>query len=213
MTVVAPPPAAAAALAPPEQRDRSLGCAGCGHCCEEIHLNGDARQRLERWGQMIADGLPDPADDTAWRTFWTVGAPGRGTDTARPYTDDERDFAISTYGNAKWLATGKWQPVTPASPMAALNAGMFGTQYRCTVYDPVHRRCGDHANRPPICRLAPWYENDPAEQTARSGLPYPTVARDFPTGAPLGCSYHLDVPGPLRPGGARPLIPLEAVTR
>lgn len=72
-----------------------------------------------------------------------------------------------------------------------------GTRYRCDRFDPVHRTCGAHEDRPDVCSGFPWYGEEPTREAAGE------IART--------CSYLFDVPADQRPAGARPLIPLEVI--
>lgn len=70
-------------------------------------------------------------------------------------------------------------------------------RYACDAFDPVHRICTAHADRPPICRDFPWYGGEPGDLAG--------------TAISNRCSYWLDVPRVQRPDDARPLLPLVAV--
>lgn len=144
----------------------SLGCAGCGDCCDQIFLPAD--RDMAAIIAAAGDGFEVPADVLADATF----------------------------------ILEHWTPRTaePGEPVIGPD-GSEHTRYDCDRYDPVHARCGDYANRPPVCRGFPWYGADPVERLSHiAGLhPHPR------------CSYLLDVPAALRPEGSRPLIPLEVL--
>jgi Fe-S-cluster containining protein len=71
--------------------------------------------------------------------------------------------------------------------------------YTCDAFDAVHRLCTAHETRPPVCSGYPWYGKGPRP--------------DVITRKDSRCSYLLDVPPAVRPSDARPLIPIEVVTR
>lgn len=72
-------------------------------------------------------------------------------------------------------------------------------RYACDQYDPEARACRAQETKPPVCRDYPWYRDGPTQERASALDPR--------------CSYLLDVPPPVRPEGARPLIPIEVVPR
>lgn len=63
-------------------------------------------------------------------------------------------------------------------------------RYSCPVFDPVTRRCTDHANRPEVCRRYPHYEREPQ--------PYPGL-----DGLSPRCSFNAD---------HRTMLPIVAVS-
>lgn len=139
-----------------DNRVRSLGCAGCGACCEEIILTWDPRKS------------ETPFVRAHWHVEWVQ-------DGAR--TDERGTIPAAT----RYVVT-------------------------CDAYDPVHRRCTAHAERPPVCSDYPHYF-DPPTSTSRADR---RAVRDQ-DGAmqPYGCSYGLDSPGWSKRG--RPLIPVEVL--
>lgn len=143
-----------------DPRARSLGCAGCGACCEEIVLGWDPRE--------------SPTEFV--REHWTV-----------EWVEDKgpRD----SRGSQPW--------------------GQVGYVVTCDAYDPVHKRCTAHEDRPDVCRGYPWYDNHPT----RGALPDRKQLVDPDTGAvtPYGCSYALDAPG-WSAQGVRPLIPVTVIS-
>jgi Fe-S-cluster containining protein len=166
---------------------RSLGCAGCGDCCEEIYLSVSV-ESLQRWTTAALGNVPDPATDEGWAWWKTEPRPERSD---RVWHDDLRPDAIAQYAvdgdrrlNADFL-TEHWHRIDGLD------------NYSCDAFDPVHRRCTAYEERPPVCAGYPWYDRGP-----NAGTITKTGSR---------CSYLLDLPPAQRPEGARPLIPIEVL--
>lgn len=173
------------------EETRSLGCSGCGDCCEEIYLSGATLTDLSRWTTAALDGVPDPRVDENWE-WWTRQPRPERRD--RNWHDDLRPQAIEHYDPDGWrrknadFLTEHWHPVED-KPDA----------HSCDAFDSVHRRCTVYEARPPVCSGYPWYGEEP------------TPSRITRTGS--RCSYLLDLSPADRPEGARPLIPIEVVQR
>lgn len=131
----------------------SLGCAGCGDCCEQILITRNQ------------------ADFTAALAHRSGRVAGRWA----------RDAAFVQ----KWMRpTGD-----------VVREGKVVKQvWTCDAFDPVGRRCTQHAARPIMCSGYPFYGAAPGKGV-----------RD------LRCSYWLDVAPADRPEGTRPLIPLTVL--
>lgn len=76
--------------------------------------------------------------------------------------------------------------------------GKHWLRIRCDVYDPLHRACSAHEDRPPVCKDFPWYEEEPGSEGRAEYLN-------------RQCSYLADIPPSDRPEGSRPLIPLTVL--
>jgi Fe-S-cluster containining protein len=163
-----------------------LGCARCGDCCQDITLSV-ALESLTPWTSGALASTPDPGTEEGW-LWWT--------DTQRPgaWSQDQREQAIAQYDphgtrrrNADFL-TEHWHESAP---------GQDGPLYACDRFDPDTRLCVAHEQRPPVCSGYPWYGRPPRPGVILNPR----------------CSYLLDIAPPERPAGARPLIPIEVVTR
>jgi Fe-S-cluster containining protein len=81
------------------------------------------------------------------------------------------------------------------------DASLKGTQlgFSCDMYDPLHRVCTIHENRPPVCRGFPWYDD---------GVNTESIHRQY-----TRCSYWHDMPAVERPDYVdRPLLPITDIT-
>jgi Fe-S-cluster containining protein len=72
-----------------------------------------------------------------------------------------------------------------------------GARYRCDFFDPNHRECTAHDQRPGVCSGFPWYGEEPTRGRVAGR-----------------CSYQWDLPGRHNSAfGDRPLLPIEPVRR
>lgn len=53
--------------------------------------------------------------------------------------------------------------------------------YRCPVFDDQTRMCGDHTNRPALCRRYPWYGREPEAGDYRTLSPRCSFIADDPS--------------------------------
>lgn len=175
---------------------RSLGCARCGSCCENIYLAVELKI-LVAWRTESVESVPDPRTDEGW-AYWTSeerrGGRDVNGDETFPYRDSDRDRVIERYDpegdwrrnadflSKHWRETSQDEDGTP--------------RYSCDQYDPETKLCGAHEDRPPVCSGYPWYHK---------GVGYGVPAMN------PQCSYLLDVAPDKRPANARPLIPLEVL--
>jgi Fe-S-cluster containining protein len=157
-----------------ERRDSvqgSLGCAGsaCGDCCERISIGStlaDIRSQMSTSGANV----PPEAGRRGLRFRFggRVGAHAR-----------EAAFILR-----HWHPTGD----------VVRSGNRVKQVLSCDQFDPVHRTCMAHDDRPPVCSGFPFYGQEPHGAFRESH-----------------CSYLLDVPPADRPEGSRPLIPLEII--
>lgn len=174
-----------------EDVTQSLGCARCGDCCERIYLSVDM-STLRQWSSATLDTVPDPRTDEGW-AWWLEN------DNTWSDTEWDREIIVERYDprgdrrlNADFL-TVHWHEVTEE-----LDSGR-DTYFTCDQFDPMHRLCRAHAERPPVCSDYPWYGKAPTrKQITKTGS---------------RCSFLLDLRPEDRPEGARPLIPIEVVKR
>lgn len=168
--------------------ERSLGCARCGDCCEEIYLSASL-DLLKRWTSEALVGVPDPATDDGWA--WWISR-DRGTDAWRD-NEVERQAAIDRYQvdgesrrNADFIVE-HW----------SLNED--GETFSCDRFDRDHRTCRAQDEKPPVCSGYPWYDHGPRpDKITKEGS---------------RCSYLLDLSSGDRPKNSYPLIPIEVINR
>jgi Fe-S-cluster containining protein len=122
----------------------SLGCAGCGDCCERISIgttlhdmrasmsgNGGAgTSRPQHW-----DGEPEGSLPTRPKYGLRKGEGAR-----------EAAFILQ-----HWHPTGEVRWV----------GGVVQQILSCDQFDPVHRRCMAHETRPRVCSDFPFYGGEP----------------------------------------------------
>lgn len=108
-------------------------CAQCGDCCTGFPLN-----------------TPERADIYGRRRLASVGRIGVSRDYSK--------------GADRKLWTWMSNLVPIAGPFAATRIDKDGNErhelrwrYHCPVFDETTRLCGDHTNRPLLCRRFPWY--------------------------------------------------------
>lgn len=166
-----------------DEQPPTRGCARCGTCCERITLSHASRIDPARWSTKALEGVADPGTEDGWESWRAHG-----------WADDERDrarFLFDPLGivrqDADFIAE-HWHPIPDAPGSSS-----------CDAFDPESRSCTAHDQRPPVCRNYPWYGNPPSAERA--------------VHLELHCSYLGDLTPTQRPEGARPLIPIEAVTR
>lgn len=167
--------------------DRSLGCARCGDCCEEIYLSASISD-LEPWTTARLESTPDPSTDEGW-AWWISEERGQA---AWRDTSFSREQAILHYDpdgerrkNADFIVA-HWTE----------NADRT---YSCDQFDTVHRTCRVQGEKPPVCSGYPWYGQEPrADRITKEGS---------------RCSYLLDLRPSDRPKNSYPLIPIEVVQR
>ena len=142
----------------------SLGCSGCGGCCDPVMMP-------QSRAQILAAVKSGEVKSRRWNR--------------------EMQFILRN-----WTWTGERTHWWDAK-------GREGHSWhvQCAKYDRHLRRCTAYDSRPAACRGFPWYGQDPL-------LSVDAMAMNTPQ-----CSYFLDVPAHLRPAGARPLIPIEVVSR
>jgi Fe-S-cluster containining protein len=157
----------------------SLGCAGCGDCCERISIGTtlhDMRGQMSGNGGAGNSGLytwpDDPEGTRPRRAKYGIRVGGQAREAA---------FILQ-----HWHPTGEVRRVD----------GVAQQILSCDQFDPVHRRCMAHAERPRVCSDFPFYGGEPRANMRE-----------------IHCSYYLDVKPEDRPEGSRPLIPIEVVTR
>lgn len=172
------------------EESRSLGCARCGDCCEDIYL-GSSMENLEKWTTEALRDVPDPSTDEGW--LWWISE-DRGRDAWRD-TTLSRDMAVFRYAvggdwrlNADFI-TRHWHETSRDEAGAP--------RYGCDRFNAATRLCEAREGRPPVCSGYPWYHHG-----VRSGVITKEGSR---------CSYLLDLPPADRPEGARPLIPVEVL--
>lgn len=112
-------------------------------------------------------------------------------------TEDDFKNDIEADPRSDWgFARDHWHEIEPEeafriNPLLRVQLDMVDIEaaaryhyFTCDVFDAVRRRCGDHDNRPDVCRSYPVYSH-PDE--AYDGLPYS-----------LTCGYNTNMPGGLR---------------
>lgn len=121
---------------------------------------------------------------------------GLSASTVRRF-DEIMDVLTDAYGPGADLPGDDWPFIVEHwHEIARHNTGQ--ADYRCDRFDPELRACTAYDDRPPVCRDFPWYSD---------------VIKDGHTLRDKRCSFLLDVPPDMRPEGARPLIPIEVITR
>lgn len=133
-------------------------CACCGDCCVEFPLN--TPERADLFGKRI------------------LAEAGRSP--AHQYTGRYRKMAA-------WMANLEVVSGPFRSKADDKDEVVLRWRYRCPLFNEETRLCGDHANRPQVCRRYPWYGKEPD------------------TGSDLSprCSFNADV---------RKMLPIVEVT-
>ena len=148
---------------------KSLGCAKCGACCQNLTVAADPTGGFDRWTTRALEGVPDPRVD--WKHWLTHG-----------WTDDQRELAERRYdpdgglrADADFI-TEHWHEID----------GHPGN-YRCDRFDPETLLCTAHDERPPVCRGFPWYGDGPSVERAANLDPACSFLLDVkPTDRPEG---------------------------
>ena len=154
----------------------TAGCARCGSCCDPVVFDDETYRALATWTAEALRDVPDPAADDGWPWWQEHGWEDR--ELAEAWYDPEG----TGRANADFI-TEHWHPLGDGD-------------YRCDRFDPDHRTCTAHGDRPPVCSRYPWYDREPSGSD---------------TGPPPQCSYLADLPAGERPEGSRPLIPLAVL--
>jgi len=184
-----------AARAPAPPAGAGLGCAAgaCGACCASI---------LTAWpvsGRAEEAARPDPALPGSWEGGVLPGP--------EVVAGARREWLTSCF------VVGHWSPDVSGTTATRAALGREDVyRWRCSAFDPDSRLCTAHAERPPVCEQAVFYDSAPHAAPLRD----PTAADGLLGVATVGggrahCSYGWDVPPDRRPNGSRPLIPLEVL--
>ena len=153
----------------------SAGCATCGACCERITPSIARHDVTAIVSTSGGFGVVKPG----------VKPTARGYQRARPIGGRyARDAAFML----RWMR--------PTGDVER-QGDMVRQVWTCDAFDPVHRLCTQHADRPEMCAGYPWYGREPHEGVIREP----------------DCSYLADLPPDRRPAGSRPLIPVTVVRR
>lgn len=162
------------------------GCARCGACCDPVTLSQWAADVLATWTTQRLAEVPDPATDEGW-AYWRSHGWESDDEAKRQQAVSMYDPDGSSRRNADFAAE-HWHRREGAS-----------NDYDCDMFDRQERQCTAQESKPPICANFPWYGQAPTAGRAANLDPR--------------CSYLGDVEPAARPEGARPLIPIEVVTR
>lgn len=130
-------------------------CARCGDCCTDFPLN--TPDRADIWGKSMLSRVGRSKG-------WHFNAAAR------------KQFA--------WMANLE----VISGPFLARFTAKDGTEraewrwrYRCPVFDEKTRLCGDHANRPSVCRRFPHYGDEPKAGDYKSLSPRCSFVADDPS--------------------------------
>lgn len=95
---------------------------------------------------------------------------------------------------APYLTDGVTVMGRPGEPGSEVIAYSFF--YECEFFDTDTRRCTNYDNRPPMCRMYPWYGNDPTRDSLEKSKALPRM-----------CAFRADLGQPVEP------IPVEWLGR